>query len=175
MTLPTDYVDGDVLTAADVNAITTAVNAISPAFIKFAKTTDITTRLSTSVNFTDSGVSLSYTPINASNTLIISAHFVGGWNGTDVNDATKEVYFELYDSSAAAQIVQTRLSYVTEAPSDDPYQFLTPVAMVGTTTANSTSARTYKIRYKSAVANSGSVAMNNAEGTCYLTVSEVAP
>lgn len=37
MTLPTDYVDGDVLTAADVNAITTAVNATIPVATIAAK------------------------------------------------------------------------------------------------------------------------------------------
>lgn len=37
MTLPTDYVDGDVLTAADVNAITTAVNGNIPASTIAAK------------------------------------------------------------------------------------------------------------------------------------------
>lgn len=37
MTLPTDYVDGDVLTAADVNAITTAVNGTIPVATIAAK------------------------------------------------------------------------------------------------------------------------------------------
>lgn len=37
MTLPTDYVDGDVLTAADVNAITTAVNGTIPVSTIAAK------------------------------------------------------------------------------------------------------------------------------------------
>lgn len=43
MTLPTNYVDGDVLTAADVNAITTAVNAINVDAVKLVSINEQTT------------------------------------------------------------------------------------------------------------------------------------
>jgi len=121
MTLPTDYIDGDVLTAADVNAITTAVNGNIPASTIAAKgdllvgltndsvgvltagtngyllssssgatsglewvapggkvlqhVTDIvnTTQSTTSTSLTDiTGLSISFTPLSASSTLVCS-------------------------------------------------------------------------------------------------------
>lgn len=125
MTLPTDYIDGDVLTAADVNAITTAVNSNTDLKVSVGTfnakgdllvgltndsvgvlsagtngyllsassgatagvawvpsggkvlqhVTDIvnTTQSTTSTSLTDiTGLSISFTPISASSTLVCS-------------------------------------------------------------------------------------------------------
>lgn len=171
MTLPTDYVDGDVLTAADVNAITTAVNAISPVIENYKSVRDTGTYTTTATSFTNTSISLSYTPLNASNVLIVEATFQAAMFGDNQNQAVRQINFEIYDSNAAAVISEGNFTYETEVAGDDPEYFGVPVCLRGRTTANSTTARTYVVRYKTSNAVNTAAIGNNP----ILSVTEVKP
>lgn len=176
MTLPTDYVDGDVLTAADVNAITTAVNAITPKYVDYTEVVDTTTRSTNATSYTDSGISLTYTPVNASNTLIIEAVFTGSYSmDSGATRSSRRADFRIYDSNNSAQLQTGRIQYATATAVADPSALAQTVCMVASTTANSTSARTYKIQYQ--ISNAADAAGISAGSTSptYLRVTEIAP
>jgi hypothetical protein len=175
MTLPTDYVDGDVLTAADVNAITTAVNAISPLLSKFAYASFDGEYATNSTSFTNTSVSLEYTPVNASNQVIVEATFQAGMAGADMNLATRTATFQLYDSTNAYVVDEKLINFAQEAASDDPTAFNIPVVLRGRTTTNSTVARTYVVRQRS---SSGSMFVGVGATSPYrsiITVQEYLP
>lgn len=174
MTLPTDYIDGDVLTAADVNAITTAVNAItSVGKVKKVATASFTSGASTSsTNDSDTGFSISYTPINASNTLIITGNFSGGLSG--ITAAGSQIgSWQIYDSTAAASITYRQIEALYDTTTSNGRVMQVPVSMIGVTTANSTSARTYKIRQAVATNDHQIDAIASANDLAYMTVIEV--
>ena len=170
MPLPEDYVDGDVLTAADINAITTAVNDITPIFAKYSYTTGGTTT-TTSTNYTNTGASLSYTPLNASNNLIVSATVGAGFFGDNINRSIKRVWLQIYNSTSATSITEQNLFYETEVASDDPKYLIIPgLTLTKVVAASTTSARTYVVRVKVDDANYTGVV-----GDITLSVTEVTP
>ena len=222
MTLPTDYVDGDVLTAADVNAITTAVNGNIPASIiaakgdllvgltndsvgvlsvgtngfllsassgatggvawvsspskvqKVATATLNTSASTTSGSFVDSGLELSFTPTNASNTLIISANFNGLLSGmTAAGLVVGE--FEIFNSTSNTSLVIRRLEITFQTTTVEERTMGTPSQIVAVVSAGSTSARTYKLRLKKA-AGTAAVEIPATSGVglqAYMTIMEV--
>lgn len=174
MTLPTDYVDGDVLTAADVNAITTAVNAItSVGKVKKVATASNTSGGSTSsATYVDTGIQISYTPVNASNTLIISCDFYGGISGF-TGSGLMLGEFQIYDSTAAAGITVRRTGITLDSTSSNDRQYQHPIHMIGITNAGSTSARTYKLRFQKSAGTCQVDAFATATQIAYITVTEV--
>ena len=174
MTLPTDYVDGDVLTAADVNAITTAVNAISPLVANYDYTVVTTQYTTTSTSFTNTGVSLSYTPINASNDLVVEATFRGAISGAG-NIQAREVTFQLYDDTNASVVDETDIIHFSPSATTSPEILVVPVTLRGVVDANSTTARTYVVRQKSLSTGFSSVVGLGANNKSVLTVTEVLP
>jgi hypothetical protein len=179
MTLPTDYVDGDVLTAADVNAITVAVNSntsaigsLTPVFsVESAKGT--ATIITNSTNYTNTGVSLAYTPTNASNDLIVEATFIGGFLGATGSVELRQAYFQIFDSTNSTVVDQKEVIYDLQSAATDPEIVGVPCTLRNIISASSTTARTYVIRLKSENAGYSAFVSGGASNPVLLSVTEV--
>ena len=221
MTLPTDYVDGDVLTAADVNAITTAVNGTIPVatiaakgdllvgltndsvgvlavgtngyllsassgaasglawtaaggkLLKVGYATFTAASVTTSTSFTDSNITISYTPISASSYLIVEATFAAGWAGNTANIALKYNYYKLRNTTNSTDLDYTEMRYATGAASTDPEGLYGRIVLRSVVASSSTTARTYTVQHHTINANLGSVINSGGTGTSAITVYEV--
>jgi hypothetical protein len=224
MTLPTDYVDGDVLTAADVNAITVAVNSNTsgklavgtfnakgdllvgltndsvgilsvgtngyllsassgatsglswvPAggkVLGFASDTDTTQRTTTSTTYVDiTGLSVSYTPISATSTLILDMYVTAQvyLSSSTASNRTGRVRILETGGSGVAGEFGTLYPAAT-GDIDGEYH---PIHIRAIYASTGTTSRTFKGQFQANVAEV-TVAVNNNIGTGLITVMEVA-
>jgi hypothetical protein len=195
MTLPTDYVDGDVLTAADVNAITVAVNsnttgklsvgtfnakgdllvgltndsvgvlsvgtngyllsassgsasglawtAAGGKLIGFGYGTDTTERSTTSASAVDiSGLSVTYTPVSASSTLVIDMFVTAEIYRTGGTPQARTGKVILNESGVFTQTAE--FGATLDASSSNPNNQFSPVHIRAVVASTGTSARTFK-------------------------------
>ena len=225
MTLPTDYVDGDVLTAADVNAITVAVNsnttgklavgtfnakgdllvgltndsvgvlsvgtngyllsassgatsglAWTPAggkLLGFAYDTDDTQRSTNSTSATDiTGLSVTYTPISASSTLIVDLFVSAEVYRTAGTPAARSALFRITDGSNVATAKFGR-DLGAGGGSSDLLSSFAPIHIRAIFASTGTTARTFKGQFYTTTTDNTVYAQNAAEGPAVIAVWEV--
>lgn len=220
MTLPTDYVDGDVLTAADVNAITTAVNGTIPfttfaakgdllvgltndsggvlsvgtngyllsassgatagvawvpsggKLLQFAYDSDTTSRTITSSTEVDvTGMSLTFTPVSASSTLVIDLVCTAEVELISSTDTDRSAYIFLTETGV--QDERTRFGRILDATSSNANASFSPIHIRMILPSTGTAARTFKATAQ--VAQGGlSLEIRNSVFTGTISVMEIA-
>ena len=135
--------------------------------------TDGTERTSTSTSFADAGVSVSVTPQRASSTLIVQ--WVGSVSTQRNSNGANDAIVQITDSSNVALSGAEEMTVVSK-PTGIGQQIMFGVGVVvAVVSATDTSARTYKLRFRTvSSADSGNAIIRNATNTGRMTVLEVA-
>jgi hypothetical protein len=133
--------------------------------------TDTTTRTTTSGTFTDADISVSITPLSATSNLFVT------WAGRAYSGrqaGTAELEFQITDSSnAALGGAEAGIVGGFHEPGGGSGDVEVSTTLTGVVASASTSARTYKLRFRRS-SGTGTPAIRNASNTGRLIVMEVA-
>ena len=118
--------------------------------LQIVRATDTTDRTTTSTSLTDvTGMSVTITPSSATSSIMVIGSFASrGYNAAAVNNVRR--YYALTDSSntfvsGGAELAQGQSGYTTSANSQDN----APIVLIGWDSPATTSATTYKLRFRS--------------------------
>jgi hypothetical protein len=129
----------------------------------------------TSVTAVDSSLSLAITPQASTSKLLVfvsgecTARRVAG------TIAERDMYVEIYNSTNSVSLVEHLRGGVLIGTSSAAAPFVQDIGLMGTYTVNSTAARTFKLRYRSAVVTNVQGEINgSAAGPILMTIMEIA-
>jgi hypothetical protein len=140
--------------------------ATAPAILQVVTATDSTDRTTNSTAYADASISVSITPKSASSTLYIR------WTGlgrTGFTSTSNGLSLRITDSSDAT-LTGAQDSLLDFTSNESFNQLTVPVFIEATVAAGSTSARTYKLRFKR---SNNTCSILNATATGRMTVTEV--
>jgi hypothetical protein len=173
MAIRDDFTAGEVLAAADLNDTFAAkLNLAGGKVLQVVRATDTTQRTTTSTSYVDvTGMSVTITPQKNTSALLIIATGATGTAWSTGADQYGEI--RLTDSSnntlSGSQSLTLGLLNVSIAGAA---QFRTPFNIIGYSTPATTSAVTYKMRFKSQSAST-TLFINNNESTGQMYAIEV--
>jgi hypothetical protein len=155
----------------------TNVGGTGPTYVKghvinVETFTDNQNRSTTNTAWTDSGISVSYTPKYATSTLYVYAHFLAYIiNNNGITQVLAEFNISDDANSPLSGAEYGRIGYY-DAQLATGREHYAPVVMLGVAPAGSASARNYKIRYKT-IANQA-VNIKGADVVTRIVIKEVA-
>ena len=146
-TLPATFVAGNVLTAAQMNDLRGAFR-----ILQVVRATDTTNRSTTSTSYVDASLSVTITPTQSDSAIIVIASVNQGTSSSD-----KTVYLQITDSSdnaiSGAEDSQQGNSAILYTLQRHLIAYATPAT---------TSATTYKLRFKAGGGGSTTTIYNGA-------------
>lgn len=151
--LPDGSVDADTLatdsvTSAKLKSDAITVGDLPSGSVLQVVTADVVSSSTTSSSFTDSGTSITVTPVSSTSTLIVSASFsayqsmtsgILAWGQYAITDSSNTAL-----TNTGARLIGHEIS---TSYAGTQYSFPNP-SLVGYTSSGSTTSRTYKIRYR---------------------------
>jgi hypothetical protein len=137
--------------------------------LKVASEVDTSNRSTGSTSFVDGSLSISFTPLSASSTLYVY-HYANVSSSSGAFDSAGEAQIT-NASNVALPGAEAQRWYNRADPSDSARIQQVPYVALGVTPAVNTSARTYKVRFRSVT---GTASLNNASNTGRLLVTEIA-
>jgi hypothetical protein len=153
MAIRTDFTAGEVLAAADLNdTFASKLNLAGAKILQIVRDTDTTDRTTTSTSFVDvTGMSVTITPQKSDSAILVCAIFDARGSTTTTGD----MHFQITDSSNnAISGAQDSRYGVTDAR-----ELRSPVFLLAYATPATTSATTYKLRFRCSI---GTVEIRNS-------------
>lgn len=139
--------------------------------LQVQKSTSTSGFSTSSTSFVDSGVSITFTPISATSTLLVSAYFIGSASLTSGVDCFG--YYQLTTAANATLSGAESLSFGYSDNGNNAFrQIVSPMVLHGVVASGSTGSRTYKLRFSAASATT-TVRVRGNETTTYLVIQEV--
>lgn len=160
MAVRDDFAPGEVLAAADLNdTFGSKLDLAGGKILQIVRATDSTTRSTTSATFVDvTGMSVTITPQKSDSAVLIVTTFLAGAQNSSTGN-NRSVY-RITDSSdnavSGAEVMLVGTTFYTQSSG----LFYDPVVMIGRVTPATTSAVTYKLRFRREDANVTAFAVN---------------
>lgn len=153
MAVRDDFAPGEVLAAADLNdTFASKLDLAGGKILQIVRATDTTLRSSTSQSFVDvTGMSVTITPQKNDSAVIIIAT---GLFGADATVDVTRVRYQIADSSNNAISGASEAEYgLTDYSGSGTRTFRSGGVLIGYSTPATTSATTYKLRFRCTTAN----------------------
>ena len=163
--LPGSFSAGAVLTAAQMNNLRGAFRVL-----QVVRATDTTTRTTTSATYVDASLSVTITPQATSSNVLLIAVFLGLALNTSTG-ANQAQYQITTSGNTALSGAEGALIGTVNYTQSSGYAYA-PVNMFGWSSPNTTSATTYKVRYRAASSNTTAY-MANGDMTAQLYALEI--
>jgi hypothetical protein len=160
MAVRDDFTAGEVLAAADLNdTFASKLDLAGGKILQIVRATDATTRTTTSTSFVDASISVTITPQKDDSAVILIATFQG--RVTSSTSGNQQSDYRITDNSdnvvsggGNGRIGNADYSFSGTASHSST------VALIGYSTPATTSATTYKVRFRSVVSTTTTALVN---------------
>jgi len=173
MAIRTDFTAGEVLAAADLNDTFGAkLNLAGGKILQIVRATDATDRTTTSATFVDASISVTITP-QKSDSAVLLIGIIHNRTNSDATTGNAHGEYQITDNSNNAINGGEAFRVGAEFGPAVIRAFWIPVAIVARDTPATTSAKTYKIRFRNSGGSGCSINALNASNTGQLFAIEV--
>ena len=156
MAIRTDFTAGEVLAAADLNdTFASKLNLAGGKILQIVRATDATSRTTTSTTLVDvTGMSVTITPQKSDSAIIVIASIF-------INTGVSATFMDINITDSSNNVLSGA------SPAMNSLDFFGSVQVIGYSTPATTSATTYKLRFRSSSGTTVTILNTNSAGQMY--------